>query len=85
MKKKNFFILLLLSGVVVVVGLCILMTIMAHRRQKHTALYRQGEAAYKQGNYELARKKLSEYLWRRFMKQNVCGLMHRMPGVILSA
>ncbi|MBR4675598.1 MAG: hypothetical protein IKP00_14150 [Victivallales bacterium] len=64
MKKKNFFILLLLSGVVVVVGLCILMTIMAHRRQKHTALYRQGEAAYKQGNYELARKKLSEYLWR---------------------
>ncbi len=64
MKKKNLFILLLLLGVVIVVGLCILMTIMAHRRQKHTALYRQGEAAYKQGNYDLALQKLSEYLRR---------------------
>ncbi len=64
MKNKKLSLLFLIVGVVVVVGLCIAMTLMAYRRQRHTRLYRQGEAAYKQGNYDLATEKLTNYLRR---------------------
>ena len=62
MKSRSLSVVFLISGVVVVMVLCIVMTLMAYRRQKHTSLYRQGEAAYNQGNYDLAKRKLSEYL-----------------------
>ncbi|MBQ7176103.1 MAG: tetratricopeptide repeat protein [Victivallales bacterium] len=63
-KSKTLLILLLVLGVVIVLGLSAMMGVMAYRRQKQTFLFKQGEEAYKNGDYELAKQKLKAYTRR---------------------